>query len=292
MQVPTSHPTAGIGWKGATIICRKTYEKNSINQTMSGLAVSLYSCDSCNREYSLVEDTFNDFSGWRKWSDGWGCGTYYSLRTRLRLCPCGMLFWPNGTCFKVYNAEPSKIVKHEPDPDPDSELLGNSKSRSWFQCLLRTKTRADDIGERKRAIRSIIQGDIIHPVNIAGLYDTLSCDDVSFDHATEIEIRKWLWWLWNHPSRAIPHHYADQGPFGSEEKIKSNLINLLKLIEDMPELEWQKYMNWMMIGDAYRQLGRCDKAVSAYAHMAHDRTERDVLIDLANRNRKECIEIT
>ena len=51
-------------------------------------------------------------------------------------------------------------------------------------------------------------------------------------------------------------------------------------------------MSSMMIGDVYRQLCRFDEAVSAYAHMAHDRTKRDVLINLANRKRKECIEIT
>lgn len=259
---------------------------------MSRIILRSYSCASCKSEYGLIEDTFNDFSGWREWSDGWGCGTYYSLRTRLRLCPCGMLFWPNGTSFKVYNAEPSKIVKHEPDPDPDSGLVTKSKSRSWFNGLFRAKTRADDIGERIRATRSIIQGDIIHPVNIAGLYDTLSCDDVSLDHATEIEIRKWLWWLWNHSNRANPLASNDIGPFFTEEKIKSNLDKILKLLENLPDLEWQKYISWVMIGDAYRQLGQFDEAVSAYAHIAHDRTERDVLINLANRHRKECIEIT
>jgi pentatricopeptide repeat protein len=267
-------------------------DKNNDNQTMSRLVATVYSCDSCSREYSLVEDSFIDFSGLRKWSDGWAWGTYYNLRSALRLCPCGMLFWPNGTCFKVYNAEPYKIVKHEPDPDPDSELLGNSKSRSWFRGLLRAKTRADDIGERIRPIQSIIQVDIIHPVNIAGLYDTLSCDDVSFDHATEIEIRKWLWWLWNHPNRANPLAHIDHGPSTTEEKIKSNLSKLLKLIENISDFERQKYMSWMMIGDAFRRLGRFDEAVSAYAHMEDDRIVRDVLINLANRNRKECIEIT
>jgi hypothetical protein len=201
-----------------------------------------------------------------------------------------MLFWPNGTSFKVYNAEPSKIVKHE--PDPDSELVSKSKSRSWLGDLFRAKTRADDIGERIRATRSIIQGDIIHPVNIAGLYDTLSCDDVSLDHATEIEIRKWLWWLWNHPNRANPLSNNDLGLFATEEEIKSNLGKILKLQKYLPELEWQKHLSWMMIGDAYRQLGQFDEAVSAYAQMGGDRIERDVLINLANRNRKECIEIT
>ena len=42
----------------------------------------------------------------------------------------------------------------------------------------------------------------------------------------------------------------------------------------------------MMIGDAYRQLGRFDEAISVYANMGDDRTERDVLINLANLYRK------
>ncbi len=173
-----------------------------------------------------------------------------------------------------------------------SKTSGNSESRSWFRALLRKKTRADDIGEQIRATRSIIQGDIIHPVSIAGLYSALSCDDVSLDHPTEIEIRKWLWWLWNHPNRANPLAHIDHGPFATEDEFKSNLSKLLKLIEHIPNFERQKYMSSMMIGDAFRQLGRFDEAVSAYAHMGDDRIVRDVLINLANRNRKECIEIT
>lgn len=51
-------------------------------------------------------------------------------------------------------------------------------------------------------------------------------------------------------------------------------------------------MSSMMIGDAYRQPGQFDEAVSAYAHMAHDRTERDVLINQENCKRKKCIENT
>lgn len=221
--------TIDIIWKRSTIIVKQTYDIESGYQIMIRLVCTVYSCQSCNRAYSFVEDTFNDYSGLRYWSDGSAWDTYYNLRAELRLFPGGMLFWPNVPSFKVYNAAPSKIVKYERDPQPDSELSGNSKSRSWLSGLLRAKTIADDIGERIRATRSIIQGDIIHPVNIAGLYNTLSCDDVSLDHATEIENCNWLWWLWSYPNPAVPVDYADHRLFASEYKIISSLNKPLKL---------------------------------------------------------------
>lgn len=65
--------------------------------------------------------------------------------------------------------------------------------------------------------------------NIAGLYNVLRDSIVNLDHATELEIRKWLWWTWNHPSRGVDFVSGDSGPDVSEEEKAENSVELNKI---------------------------------------------------------------
>ncbi|KPF90302.1 hypothetical protein IP81_15635 [Novosphingobium sp. AAP83] len=68
---------------------------------------------------------------------------------------------------------------------------------------------------------------MIHPVDdMAGLYRVLCDGNVVLDHETELEIRKWLWWTWNHPSRGLDFVPGDVGLDVSEEVKEANLARL------------------------------------------------------------------
>ena len=141
-------------------------------------------------------------------------------------CPCGVLFWPNGSWFETSETDLSIITAPDGEPEPDEERQPFSKG--WFVSRRSKKPKRDSLRDRlKRISDQWPKIAVIHPVdNMAGLYRVLCDTSVILDHATELEIRKWLWWTWNHPSRGLDFVIDKNFPDVSEKVKKENLERL------------------------------------------------------------------
>lgn len=184
-------------------------------------------CPGCGTFYAVAQHATNNFTEWQQWPDGWGYGPLYQLSTKLRGCPCGTLFWPDGRSFKTRELDLSDIT--EPDLAPEHE--GEPEPASWFARMFHRKRKPDSLEQMLRQIRSQWPTlPIIHPTKIAGLYGVLLDRDVALDDETELEIRKWLWWTWNHPQRQLDFIPGDVGPDVSEQVKEDNFrrMNALK----------------------------------------------------------------
>lgn len=243
---------------------------------MTWLRDRLCMCPNCGKLYAFSEPLSINFSGWRQWSDGWGDGPLYSLATSLRGCPCGTLFWPHGAAFKVHDPDLSEIV------EANLERVCNEAAEptSWMHRYIR---RAFSIRKLNFVGIPSRTHPLILPAKISRLFNVLTCSEPAFDLKTEIEIRQWLWWGWNHDSRNL-NIKLDMASGASVAEREENLRRLLSLLKDAME------PNWLMIGDAFRQLGEFSSAVCAYQRM--DQEDAKIhLIGLANRHFRECVEI-
>lgn len=254
---------------------------------MSRSTYKICACPRCSIEYAVLECTFNNFTGWRQWSDGWGYGSLYNLQTALRLCPCGTLFWPDGNHFEVHGLEPSEIYENSPEPEIEPSRLRLWLKRWWPKTVENTNF--------KYILRKIAEAypkqPIIHPVKMTNLYAALSQSVPALDRRTELEIRKWLWWEWNHSSRGLPFMKHDNGPEVSQAEKELNLECLSQLLAVEPEHSWLNEPNWMIAGDAYRQLGRFSEAIETYGRMSYSLEIKSLLIGMAEEGRRECIQI-
>lgn len=237
-------------------------------------------CPNCGKFYAFSESISVNFSGWRQWSDGWGCGRLYSRFTQLLGCNCGTLFWPSGMAFKVRNHNLSDIIEidmerlEEKTPAPKSWWGGLFDSLAG-SCIGSSKL--DFLVHKRR------EYPLIFPAKISKLYDVLFYSKPNLDHKTELEIRQWLWWVWNHRNRDLIVKPSDIGPDVPDSEKEANLHRLAALLEtaDQP--------CWMMIGDAYRQLGEFNSAIDAYVR-ANETGTKEYLIGLAKRQCRECVE--
>jgi hypothetical protein len=183
-------------------------------------------CPGCGTFYAIAEYLSINFTEWRKWPDGWGYGPLYQLSTRLRGCPCGTLFWPDGRSFKTREFDLSDITEPDLTPEPEDE----PEPSGWFARLLYRKRKPDSLQQILRQIRAQRPTlPIIHSAKVAGLYRVLLDSDVALDDETELEIRKWLWWTWNHPQRDLGFIPGDAGPDASEEVKGYNFIKMNNL---------------------------------------------------------------
>lgn len=180
-------------------------------------------CPGCGTFYAIAEYATNNFTEWRQWPDGWGYGPLYHLSTKLRGCPCGTLFWPDGRSFKTREYNLSDITEPDLTPEPEEK----PETKGWFASLWSRKRKPDSLQERLRRVRAQRPTlPIIHPAKITGLYRVLQDENVTLDDETELEIRKWLWWTWNHPQRDLGFIPGEVGPDVSGDVKKMNIKRL------------------------------------------------------------------
>lgn len=191
------------------------------------------SCPCCERVYAVGFYASVNLSGWKQWPDGWGYGDLHHLHTELRGCPCGALFWPNGSWFQTSETDLSVIIEPRVEAEPDEET--EPKPKGWFARWRSKKPRRDSLSDRlKRISDQRPKIPVIHPAdNMAGLYRVLCDDNVALDHETELEIRKWLWWTWNHPSRGLDFMPSYVGQDVPEKVKEANLarLNCMRFLE-------------------------------------------------------------
>ncbi len=188
-------------------------------------------CPGCGRVYAIGFFASVNLSGWKQWPDGWGYGDLHHLQTELRGCSCGALFWPKGSWFQTNETDLSVITEPDAEPEPEPDEEPEPTPKGWFARWRSKKPKQDSLTDiLNRVEDQWPKIPVIHPVsNMAGLYRVLCDGSVTLDHATELEIRKWLWWTWNHPSRGLDFVPGDVGLDVSEEEKEANLVRAKNL---------------------------------------------------------------
>lgn len=126
----------------------------------------------------------------------------------------------------------------------------------------------------------------IGPARLGGMLDGLNGGHTNLDNQTELEIRRWLWWSWNHATRGMQGWMLADVPEASQDMKRENLERLLPLLLCEPSPDW------MQIGDAHRQLAQFDEACRAYGREVEAAAWVGELTALAGRRSSRCVEIS